>query len=214
MKRWRCKVCGYIHTGDVPPSECPVCGAGKEFFEEIQSEQDVRDSSNTYLQKILFNIPCGLFVVSSFSPTRNPKNNGMINNTIFQVTDSPFQVVLAMDKRHLTTEYIRESGVFGVTFLAPDQMALIKNFGFKSGREGDKYVGIPWRPGVTGAPLLEEVPGYLECRLVPGQEINAGTHLVFLGEVVAGQWLSDAKVLTYQEYRSRKRELWLGEENG
>lgn len=90
----------------------------------------------------------------------------------------------------------------------------MKHFGFKSGRERDKYGEIGWRQGTTGAPLLEDAPGYIECRLVPGQEIDAGTHLAFLGEVVADQWQAGNMVLTYQEYRSRKRELWIGEKHG
>lgn len=39
MKRWRCKVCGYIHEGEVPPETCPVCGAPKEEFVEIDEEE-------------------------------------------------------------------------------------------------------------------------------------------------------------------------------
>jgi len=35
MKKWRCGVCGYVHEGDEPPDKCPVCGAGKDLFEEI-----------------------------------------------------------------------------------------------------------------------------------------------------------------------------------
>lgn len=35
MKKWRCKICGYIHEGDSPPDECPVCGASKDQFEEV-----------------------------------------------------------------------------------------------------------------------------------------------------------------------------------
>lgn len=30
--KWRCEVCGYIHTGEEPPSRCPRCGAGKDAF--------------------------------------------------------------------------------------------------------------------------------------------------------------------------------------
>lgn len=35
MKKWKCKVCGYVHTGDEPPEICPICGVPKEMFEEI-----------------------------------------------------------------------------------------------------------------------------------------------------------------------------------
>ncbi|MFN3822163.1 MAG: rubredoxin-like domain-containing protein [bacterium] len=39
MKRYRCSVCGYEHTGDEPPEVCPVCGASKDAFEEIDDEE-------------------------------------------------------------------------------------------------------------------------------------------------------------------------------
>ena len=35
MKKWRCKICGYVHEGDSPPEECPICGASKDQFEEV-----------------------------------------------------------------------------------------------------------------------------------------------------------------------------------
>ncbi len=40
MKKWECTVCGYIHEGDEPPAECPICGAGKEYFIEIVEKQE------------------------------------------------------------------------------------------------------------------------------------------------------------------------------
>jgi rubredoxin len=44
MKKWRCTVCGYIHVGDEPPEKCPVCGAGKNFFEEIIEEAPAKEA--------------------------------------------------------------------------------------------------------------------------------------------------------------------------
>jgi len=40
MKKWECTVCGYIHEGDEPPKECPVCGAGAEYFKEVVDEKE------------------------------------------------------------------------------------------------------------------------------------------------------------------------------
>ena len=36
MKKWRCKICGYVHEGDTAPDECPICGASKDQFEEVK----------------------------------------------------------------------------------------------------------------------------------------------------------------------------------
>jgi flavin reductase (DIM6/NTAB) family NADH-FMN oxidoreductase RutF len=209
MKQWRCTICGYIHTGTEPPETCPECGAGPVFFEEVVVKAPEENAGRVgldrpELQNIMFQIPCGLFMVSS---CRDGRYNGMIDNTVFQITNTPLQLLLGMDKQHLTTEYIRNSKVFAINFLAPDQLSLVKRFGFQSGRETDKFSGIGWHVGVTGAPLLDEAPGYIECR-VKEQTMDTGTHMVFLGEVVSGMMKPEATILSYQVYHQRKQELW------
>jgi flavin reductase (DIM6/NTAB) family NADH-FMN oxidoreductase RutF/rubredoxin len=212
MKKWRCTVCGYIHTGETPPAECPVCGAGADFFEQLvsetvinQSPDSVVETTHAQMQQALFKLPCGLFVISSLNGS---KYNGMINNTVFQITDQPLQILLGMDKRHLTTEFIQESKVFAVNFLNPSQMEWVKRFGFKSGREVDKFTDISCRIGVTGAPILEEAPGFLECKVQNQPAMDGGTHLVFLAEVLSASVTTNTEILSYQKYRERKKELW------
>ena len=207
MKQWRCRVCGYIHVGDAPPQVCPVCGVGPEFFDELKETVAVPNEIREEAKQALFEIPCGLFVVTSFSNNATPKYNGMINNTVFQITDQPQQVVLGMDKSHLTTDYIQESQSFVINFLIPSQLSLVKLYGYKSGREVDKFAETPWHPGITGAPILAAAAGYLECSVIPSKTIDAGTHLIFLGLVVGAKAAPDGALLTYQEYRRRKNEL-------
>jgi len=196
---WRCTICGYIHTGSEPTAICPICAAGSEYFEKI-GEASIGAEG---LQEVLLKVPCGLFVVSSIYEARP---NGMINNTVFQITDAPLQIILGMDKRHLTTEYIKQSGIFAVNFLQLSQLQLVKQFGFKSGREIDKFAGIEWNLGFTGAPILKEAVGYFECRVKSNMDV--GSHLVFLAEVEKGVLPKDVTVLTYQEYREHKHDLW------
>lgn len=213
MKQWRCTVCGYIHSGDRPPEVCPVCGAGPELFELINTAQEgttagvsVTDPARRVaLQQVLFTLPCGIFIVSAIVAG---KPNGMVNNTLFQITDEPLQILLGIDKRHLTTEYILQSRSFSVCFIAPDQLHLIKRFGFQSGRENDKFSGVAWHSGQTGVPLLTEAPGYLECQVHAAPPLDAGTHWVFLAQVMAAEYKPEVEILTYQAYRSRKAELW------
>ncbi len=40
MKKWQCSVCNYVHTGDDPPEKCPVCGADKNKFVEMEQASD------------------------------------------------------------------------------------------------------------------------------------------------------------------------------
>ncbi len=205
MKQWRCKVCGYISVGPEPPEACPVCGVGPEQFEAIEDEPApaVAGDDHRRLQGILFQVPCGLFVVSA---ARDGRPNGMINNTVFWITDAPLQILVGMDKRHLTSEYVAASGSLAVNILTPDRTDLVKRFGYQSGREIDKFAGIAWHPGVTGSPILEEASGYLECRVRAEKTMDAGTHWVFLAEVVAGELAEKSPIMTYQEYRDWKKE--------
>jgi flavin reductase (DIM6/NTAB) family NADH-FMN oxidoreductase RutF len=206
MKKWRCKICGYIHVGPNPPEICPLCGATAEFFEPVAEEAGITPEEHTRLQNVLFQVPCGLVIVGTALEGRV---NGMINNTVFQITNAPLQIVLGMDKQHLTTDMIGESQVFSIMLLAPEQLPLVKVFGFQSGRQADKFAGRDWYGGTTGAPLLRECAGYFECRVNPQKTLDVGTHLVFLAEVVAGNVPHDDwRTLTYQEYRRRKQELW------
>lgn len=221
MKQWRCVICGYIHVGNTPPEKCPVCGAGSEHFELIADSTSVNDQNikinqtsiteRAALQEVLFQIPCGLLIISTVA---NGKYNGMINNTVFQITDQPLQLLLGMDKLHLTTELISQSQKFAVMFLRSDQIQLVKQFGFKSGREIEKFNGLAWHLGTTGVPILDDVAGYLECTIQTGKVLDTGTHMVFLAQVVSGMIQpGNQSLLTYQEYRKRKSELW-NQKNG
>ena len=136
-----------------------------ELKETVAVPNEIREEA----KQALFEIPCGLFVVTSFSNTATPKYNGMINNTVFQITDQPQQVVLGINKSHLTTEYIQESQSFVINFLTPPQLSLVKLYGYKSGRQVDKFAEIPWHPGITGAPILDAATGYLECSVIPSK---------------------------------------------
>ncbi|WP_028317501.1 rubredoxin-like domain-containing protein [Desulfobulbus elongatus] len=47
MKKWECTVCGYIHIGDEPPDECPVCAADKSQFVEVIEETPATGTTET-----------------------------------------------------------------------------------------------------------------------------------------------------------------------
>jgi 3-hydroxy-9,10-secoandrosta-1,3,5(10)-triene-9,17-dione monooxygenase reductase component len=75
---------------------------------------------------------------------------------------------------------IREAGRFAANILAEDQAELASTFAHSG---GDKFVGVLWRRGVTGAPLLDGAVGHVECELV--EEYSIGDHLLVVGRVVA-----------------------------
>jgi len=149
------------------------------------------------VQKICY----GLYIIGS---KRDDKINGQIANTVFQITSDPPTIAVSINKQNLTGEYITASKVFTVSILSKEApMTLIGNFGFKSGRDVDKFKDVKFEMGTTGAPVvLEYTVGYLDCEVIGTTDV--GTHNIFIGKVVDCDTLSDAEPMTYAYYHEIK----------
>jgi flavin reductase (DIM6/NTAB) family NADH-FMN oxidoreductase RutF/rubredoxin len=143
----------------------------------------------------------GMYVICS---VKDGKLNGQIANTVFQVTSDPPRISVTLNKENLTHSFVEASKVFSVSILSEDAtMPFIGNFGFKSGREVDKFSGVKYRIGVTGAPVvLDYAVSVLECRVVGSMEV--GTHTVFIGETVEAEVLTKGNAMTYDFYHKMK----------
>ena len=151
--------------------------------------------------KALHKLGYGVYVVTS---KKGDKFNGQIANTVFQVTAEPPKVAVSINRENLTWEFIKESKVFAASVLCQDTpLTFIGRFGFKSGRDTDKFEGINYKVGETGAPVvLDNAVSYLEVRV--NQEVDVGTHTIFVGEVVNADVVSDEVCLTYEHYHQIK----------
>lgn len=150
----------------------------------------------------LFALNCGMYVVAS---SYEGKMNGLIINALVQVTAFPPQVVASVNKESLTVSLIEKSGFFSVSVLEKEApLQLVGLFGFRTGRDIDKFAQVKYFLGKTGVPVLREhVVAYLEARVVA--KLDAGTHMLFLGEVVETEFI-DSKLtpMTYGYYRDVK----------
>ncbi|MDW7673704.1 MAG: flavin reductase [Bacillota bacterium] len=202
-KRWRCTVCGYIHTGDEPPAECPVCKQGPEVFVLIE-EKPVEDSKidKKQVQQALFSISYGLYIVGS---KLGDKLNAQVCNTVFQVTSDPLQVLIGINKQNLTHQYITTSGIVTIGVLGQDGHDLVSHFGYQTGHKADKFANMEYILGETEGPLVNGCIAYFEGKVVPGKTVDAGTHSLFLMEVTAGKTVSDAEPMTYAYYRKTRK---------
>ena len=146
----------------------------------------------------LFTLSYGLYIVSSRSGERM---NGQISNAVMQVTDTPPKIAAAVNKGSLTHEFIVESGTFGVTVLGEGApMELIGLFGFKSGRDVEKFARVPHRVGVTGCPVvMEHAVACVEARVTGSAD--CGTHTIFIGEVADARVTGAGRPMTYAYYR-------------
>jgi ferric-chelate reductase [NAD(P)H] len=143
--------------------------------------------------RTLHKISYGLYVVSS---KKGEKFNGQIANTVFQVTSEPPIIAVSINKQNLTHEFIQESKLFTVSILSKETpMKFIGRFGFKCGRDFDKFEGIKYKVGVSGAPVvIENAIGYLECQVIGS--LDVGTHTIFIGKVVDAEIIKDDDPMT------------------
>lgn len=204
-KKWRCTVCGYIHTGETPPEVCPICKRGPEVFELMEtSAEDAKDGviDKKQVQESLFSISYGLYIVGS---KNGDKVNAQCCNTVFQVTSEPFQVMVGINKGNLTHEYINKSGIVTIGVLGQDGHDLVKHFGYQTGHQVDKFAGVDYKTGSTGGPLVEGCISFFEGKVVQDKTVDAGTHSIFLIEVTAGETVKKAEPMTYAYYRQTRK---------
>lgn len=116
------------------------------------------------------------------------------------------RVLVQIYKENYSHRLIYESRAFALNFLRPDQLQLIRDFGFVSGAERDKLAGIAYREQVTGSPILADCAGWLDCRVV--NAMDGGDMTVFLAAVGAGAAPPDTELLTWQEARRRIPAAW------
>lgn len=152
--------------------------------------------------RVLYMCSYGLYVVSS---KKGDALNGQIANTVFQVTADPPKIAVSINRENLTHEYISESKVFTASILSTDApMTFVGKWGFKSGRDINKFDGTEYRIGTTGAPIvLDYTVGWLEAEVV--NSIDVGTHTVFIGKIVDCAVVSPGEPMTYAYYHQVKK---------
>lgn len=213
-KRWRCTVCGYIHTGENPPEVCPVCGVDASFFELVTDEKESQAGAEvkkapqpaaaqpdkaTAIRQALYRISYGLFIITAQA---EGKDNGQCANTCFQVTSEPARIAIGINKQNYTHELIQKSGKFGVSVLSQTGHDYARGFGYRSGRDVNKFEGLAVHRGESGVLLLDDVLVTMEAA-VSGQ-LDAGTHTLFLADVTAGEILQEGDPMTYAYFRASK----------
>jgi len=158
------------------------------------------ENSEAEIQKAISEISYGLYIVSSMS---GKKMNGQLVNTVFQAASCPPLVAASINKSNLTHAYIEESGIFSISVLAQDTpMPFIGLFGFRTGREIDKFKDISFKL-LAGCPAVtENALAVLAVKTV--STLDMGTHTLFLGEVLAAETLKEGPALTYEYYKAVK----------
>ena len=146
----------------------------------------------------LFKLGYGLYVVTS---NDGEKDNGLIVNTVTQLTDNPNRVAVNINKENYSHHIIKKTGVMNVNVLSVDApFALFENFGFQSGRQADKFAHWKTYRADNGLPFLAQyINAFLSLQVE--QYVDLGTHGMFICTVTEARVMSDKPTMTYTYYQ-------------
>ena len=147
----------------------------------------------------LFKIGYGLYVLTA---NENGKDNGCIINTAMQVTSEPCQIAICVNKNNYTCEMIQRTKKFNLSILAEGvSFDTFKNFGFQSGKTIDKFTNFSATKRTPNGILYitENTNAYMSAWVK--QEVDLGTHVMFIAQLVDAEVLSDKPTVTYDYYQ-------------
>ena len=148
--------------------------------------------------KVMQKLSYGLFVLTAKD---GDKDNGCIINTAIQVTSEPNRISIAVNKGNYTHDMVLKTGVFNVSILSEDaKFDTFKHFGFQSGKDVDKAVGISYKRAANEVIYLDsaEVNSYISGKVI--HTVDLGTHTLFIADVTDGEVLNATASATYAYY--------------
>lgn len=150
--------------------------------------------------RVLFNIGYGLYVLTA---NEGEKDNGCIINTVMQVTSEPLQIAIAVNKKNYTNEMIQGTKKFNVSILTESaKFEVFEHFGFHSGRDTDKFADfVDTKRSPNGVLYItQNTNSYMSAYVK--QEIDLGTHTLFIAQLVEAETLSEEPTVTYTYYQN------------
>lgn len=152
----------------------------------------------------LFKIGYGLYVVTS---NDGKKDNGLIVNTVTQVTDTPNRVAVTINKQNYSHHVIKQTGIMNVNCLSTAApFKVFETFGFQSGRTVDKFADCTPLRSDNGLVFL---PRYINAfmSLKVEQYVDFGTHGMFICSITEARVISNAETMTYTYYQNNVKPM-------
>ena len=177
-------------------SKAQVEALADELCKEYLAQHS--ETANKNDLSALFNIGYGLYVVTSRDGQRD---NGLIVNTVTQVTNTPNRIAVTINKENYTHHVIKQTGIMNVCCLdvsAP--FSVFETFGFQSGRTTDKFAGIDELRSDNG---LRFLPRYINSfmSLKVHSYVDLDTHGMFICDLTEARVMSDKETMTYTYYQ-------------
>jgi flavorubredoxin/flavin reductase (DIM6/NTAB) family NADH-FMN oxidoreductase RutF len=168
----------------------------EEFCGEYKARRS--DTADKNDMRALFNIGYGLYVVTS---NDGKKDNGLIVNTVTQVTNTPNRVAVTINKENYSHHVIEQTGIMNVNCLSTDApFSIFQRFGFHTGRTVDKFDGIEEMRSDNG---LRFLPQYINAffSLKVESYVDLGTHGMFICSIVESRVITNKETMTYTYYQ-------------
>ncbi|MDO5563858.1 MAG: flavin reductase [Eubacteriales bacterium] len=166
--------------------------ASEEYIAKDDSKANKNDNNAMY------NIGYGLYIATS---NDGKKDNGFVLNTAMQITSNPNQMVICINKNNYSYEIIKENKKVNINILTTDTpFDLIKQYGFQSGREVDKFKNVKINRTSNGLVYLNDyINSVISLNIIYYKDLS--THGMFIGEVVESRVFNNFKSLTYDYYQ-------------
>ncbi len=166
-----------------------------ELCREYLAQRD--ETANKNDMNALFNIGYGLYVITCHD---GKKDNGLIVNTVTQVTNTPNRLAVTINKENYSHHVIKQTGKMNINCLSTDApFSVFETFGFQSGRNVDKFKDCTPLRSDNGLVFL---PRYINSfmSLVVEQYVDLGTHGMFICSISEARVISDRETMTYTYY--------------
>lgn len=176
-------------------SSAQIDALSEELCKEYLAQQDSTANKNDLTA--LFNIGYGLYVVTC---NDGKKDNGLIVNTITQVTNTPNRIAVTINKENYSHHIIKQTGIMNVNCLTTDApFAVFEKFGFTSGRNTDKFADCdPLRSDNGLIFLPRHINSFMSLKVE--QYIDLETHGMFICSITEARVISDRETMTYTYY--------------
>jgi len=177
-------------------SRAQVEAMADELCREYLAQQG--ETANKNDMTALFNIGYGLYVVTC---SDGKKDNGLIVNTVTQVTNTPNRVAVTINKANYSHHVIQQTGVMNVNCLSTDApFSVFETFGFQSGRTVDKFAGMEVLRSDNGLVFLpRNINSFLSLKVE--QYVDLDTHGMFICSVTEARVISNVDTMTYTYYQ-------------
>ena len=147
--------------------------------------------------KALYSISYGVFILGSHD---EKKINACVTNTCMQVAANPARLAITVINQNYTCEQIKKCGTFALSVLDKTvSYETIERFGFKSGRDFDKFSDYVHSLDANGNPYLNnQICAFFSCKVISSTDL--GTHTLFIAEIEDSKVINSNEPLTYAEY--------------